>query len=240
MTEKMKTIIAIHGAGMQANAWDLLLADLLLPDLTGAGLACRALSLPGHGDRKGDLLPSVEAMADWLRGEIGENPPQSTFLLGHSMGALVALEAARSQAVCGLILAGAAAAMPVHPDLLRQAGETPQDAAALILKWGVPRHHPDAAAFLKERMCPSALANDLAACDAYAGGENAATGCGKPALVISGSDDKLAKAASGQALAEMMPQGRFCLIDGCGHMPMAETPAEMTRQIKAFVSSCRT
>ncbi len=221
-----KTVIALHGAGMNANAWNLLAKEL----------PCTALSLPGHGMTTGPLLPSVKGMADWVRAQLEDYPPQSVVLLGHSMGALVALEAARSAAVCALVLMGAAAAMPVHPDLLKQAAEAPPAAADLILKWGVSRNSPETVEMLKKQMQPETLANDLLACNDYVAGEAASKACCKPALVISGSDDKMAKAAAAQALAEMMPKGRFCSIDGYGHMLMVEDPVKTAREIKGFVA----
>ncbi|MDE2337294.1 MAG: alpha/beta fold hydrolase, partial [Alphaproteobacteria bacterium] len=190
-----------------------------------------------HGTAAGPLLKTIEDMAAWVRAQIGDRPPRTVVLLGHSMGALAALEAAQAPAVCAVVLAGAAAQMPVHPDLLKKARETPEAAAALILKWGVAPAHAAAAEFLKGLLRPETLANDLAACDAYAAGEKTALAMRKPALVLAGEADKLASASAGRALAGMMPDARFCALAGCGHMLMLENAAETAREIKAFAAA---
>ena len=217
MPPEEKIIIALHGAGMQASVWESLAKSLpLLP-----------LSLL--------RLSSIEAMAAWVEKQIEHYPPRSVVLLGHSMGALVALEAAQNRAVAALVLIGAAAQMPVHPDLLKQAVAAPDAAAALILKWGVSPAHPEVVDVLKRHMQTATLANDLSACNAYQHGEAAAQSISQPALVFGGSDDKLTKPAAVKALAEMMPDGRFYPVAGSGHMLMVEATAEIAKEIRAFV-----
>ena len=109
-------VVFVHGAGMDRTAW-LLHArwfarrgfDVIAPDL------------PGHGGSAGPPLADVQAMADWLgtlletlgvgRGangdERGEGDGAPLALVGHSMGALVALEAAsRTVHAASLLLLG--------------------------------------------------------------------------------------------------------------------------------------
>ena len=203
---------------MQADVWETL----------AKSLPCQRLSLPG--------LPSIEAIAAWVQRQLENYPRRSVVLMGHSMGALVALEAARHPAVSALVLIGAAAQMPVHPDLLEQAVAAPDAAAGLILKWGISPAHPHTSDILKQHMRPETLANDLSACNAYQGGEEAARNVSQSALVLGGSDDKLAKPVAIKALAEMMPDARFYLVQGSGHMLMIEAPAEIAKEISAFLA----
>ena len=199
MTIQNKTIIAIHGAGMQGRVWDIL----------SQKLPCRELSLPGHGEKAGPLMGSIEAMAAWVGEQAESYPPHSIILMGHSMGALVALEAASHPSVAALVLMGASARMPVNQDLLKQAVSAPDAAARMILKWGISPAHPEAAEVLKGQMQPAALANDLTACNVYQRGETAAVAVRQPALVLSGADDKLTKPAEGKLLADLLPQSRW-------------------------------
>ncbi len=220
-----KTIIAIHGAGMQAEIWERL------------PLPCLPLSLPGHDKTFSALLPSIEEMAAWVMDQLATQPPASVVLVGHSMGALVALEAAQQASVAALVLMGAAARMPVHPDLLRQAAEKPDAAAGMIVKWGISALCADAAVLqevLKKQMQALTLFNDLQACDVYQRGAEVAKTIDKPALVIAGMDDKLARSADGKILAELLPQGRLHVLQNCGHMPMLEKPAETAAEIRRF------
>lgn len=217
-----KQIWALHGAGMQAGVWGAF----------AEALPCRALSLPGHGDTPGPLLLSIEAMAAWVETQMQGAPAGSIILAGHSMGSLVALEAARHPAVAALVLIGAAARMPVHPDLLQQAKDAPAAAAGLVVKWSIPKTNADAASYVQEYMQPSALFNDLSACNDYRG--TAMTE--KPALVIIGADDKMTKAEDGAALAAQLPRAKVCTLSATGHMAMAEKPAEAAQAIMAFVA----
>jgi pimeloyl-ACP methyl ester carboxylesterase len=225
MSAPHKSLIAIHGAGMNAGIWGIL----------SQNLSCQALSLPSHGETAGPLRDSIAAMADWVQDRIKNEPARSVILMGHSMGALVALEAAKSPAVAALVLMGAAARMPVHPDLLKQSIADPAAAAAMILKWGISPAHPEANDLVKKQMQPSALASDLAACNAYQQGEVTAKTIQKPALVIAGTDDKMTRAADGKALADMLG-GQYQLIAGSGHMLMVEKPLEIVREIKTFIA----
>ncbi|MCE9507106.1 MAG: alpha/beta hydrolase [Alphaproteobacteria bacterium] len=233
MPHQTKLIMALHGAGMQAGVWGSLIGGLALP--------CQAVSFPGHGRTEGALLPSIEKMAEWAGTRLADHPPQSVVLMGHSMGALAALEAARHPAVAALVLMGAVAKMPVHPELLHQAGADPDTAVDMILKWGVSPVHPQAAAVravLKEQMkttAPGALLSDLKACHAYQRGEAAAQEIRQPVLILSGLDDKLTRSAEGQALAGMIPAAQFHVLPDCGHMPMVEKPAETASGINVFI-----
>lgn len=232
MTSQRKNIVALHGAGMHAGVWGSVIAGLSLP--------CDAVSFPGHGKTEGNFLPSIEEMAAWTCTQLDDHAPQSVVLLGHSMGALVALEAARHPSISALVLLGAAAAMPVHGELLYQAAEDPETAMDMILKWGVSPVHQQGFAvrtILKEQMrltAPGALLNDLTACNIYQGGEGAARGIHLPALIISGLDDKLTKPANSQALSEMMPQGQLRVLQDTGHMLMVERAAETAKEINEF------
>lgn len=234
MSDQQKRIFAIHGAGMDAAVWGTMAA--------GLKFSCHACSLPGHGAAEGRLIASIKEMSAWVNAQLSGHPPQSVVLMGHSMGALVALESARHPSVLSLILLGAAARMPVHPELLRQAAEDRDAAMDMILKWGVSNAHAQAEAIrtaLKKQMqvaAQDALRNDLAACHAYQNGEAAARSIPHPALVLSGQDDKMAKTADGKILAEMMQQAQFRVLPDCGHMMMAEQPSAATAEINGFLS----
>jgi len=236
--EKRQTIIALHGAGMQAGIWGGIMPHLLDYHVV-------PVSLPGHDLRREDApLASIEAMAQWVRDYLAGLPQHSSYvLMGHSMGALVALEAASATNVQSVILMGAAAKMPVNEDLLALAVEKPGEAGAMIRKWSIYKAHPQAeavATVTKAIMVSArqeALAVDLKACHAYAGGTATAAALQKPALVICGDADKMTRALDGQALADLLPQGQHALLSDCGHMMMIEHPIETAFEIKRFLGN---
>jgi len=57
----------------------------------------------------------------------------------------------------------------------------------------------------------------------------------QPALVIWTSDDPSGPAAAGLRMAELIPGGRFELIDGAGHWPQWEQAARFTTLVLAFL-----
>lgn len=90
-------------------------------------------------------------------------------------------------------------------------------------------------------------AADMAAMDPRAGLEAASTSgdpavmaaAGRveaPALVISGSQDPIFPAGAARALAGAIPNAGLVLLDGCGHVPMAESPAAFYTALRAFVA----
>ncbi|MBW2424427.1 MAG: alpha/beta hydrolase [Deltaproteobacteria bacterium] len=115
------TIVCLHDAGLQSSVFSQLL-DELGGRLDGRGCAL-AFDLPGHG-RSGSLdsLPSIHEMAeaacwigDWCRTE-------RPLLVGHGMGALVALEWCRTRpdSIAGIVLCGAGLALGIGDDQIEQ------------------------------------------------------------------------------------------------------------------------
>ncbi len=125
------TALFVHGAGMDHTVWALQGRHLAFH-----GWNALAVDLPGHGrSRHLPAAGSIEAIADGLAELIGAERPVT--LVGHSMGALAALATAarHPERVAGLCLLGAAARMPVHPDLLALAAAHDPKAVELICDW---------------------------------------------------------------------------------------------------------
>lgn len=236
MTDR-KTIFAIHGAGLNAAVWGPSLPQLL--DYT-----FRTLSLPGHdAGLPAAPLATIAEMAAWGMRKLDREKSGNVALLGHSMGALVALDMAQHPAVSHLVLAGAAAAMPVNDALLQSAKDDPAAAIAQMAKWSVWKELPAADAtrtFMADVMAKvpaPALYIDLKACNDYADGARAAALTDKPVLVLSGVADKMARPSDAESLASLCAKGGFKTIEACGHMPMIEQPAALAAEIKAFLQN---
>jgi pimeloyl-ACP methyl ester carboxylesterase len=231
-------IIALHGAGLQGAFF-----GALAPHMTS--FAFKPLTLPGHDARRPAALPpDIAGMAGYVTAEITAAPPEYDIVLfGHSMGALVALEAAAHPRVTAAILTGAALDMPVNPDLLSMARDNPPAAAEKIAKWGVWRGHPQVEILrgilgsLMASVPQGALASDLAACHAYAGAAAAAARLDKPVLVLAGVEDKMTPLSGAQALVERLPQSVLCVMEDAGHMLPVEKPLECAREIKGFLAA---
>src|SRR5439155_25424376 len=123
-------------------------------------------------------------------------------LVGHSMGALIALAAAARapDRIASLALVGGAPLMPVHPDLLAEAASGKHNAVDLMVTWAVGRQAQlgantapglwltSGALRLLERADAAVLAGDRAACDAWRGAAAAAEAVTCPTLLLLGAD----------------------------------------------------
>lgn len=236
MGNNRKTIVALHGAGMTGAVFGGMAPHLL-------DHSFRALTFPGH-DAKADssLLPDIAGMAAWVKSRL-DNGPDDVVLVGHSMGALVALAACDAPQVKGIVLIGAAAKMPVNADLLKTARDTPNDAIGMIVKWGIYAGHPQVGAVrtvlssVMHAANPDAVGTGLAACNDFRDGEDFARQVKIPALVISGDQDKMVKTADAEALSDLIPGAQFSLLKECGHTPMVEKPIDTAQILRDFIAA---
>src|ERR1700732_3053893 len=112
------TIVLLHGAGFDHTSW-----ALHSRWFAHHGYGVLAPDLPGHGRSSGAPLSTIADMADWTAALLDAAGSAKAWLVGHSMGSLVALEAAARHPtrVSALSLIGTAAIMTVGPDLLKGA-----------------------------------------------------------------------------------------------------------------------
>ncbi|MEE8532125.1 MAG: alpha/beta hydrolase [Alphaproteobacteria bacterium] len=237
-------VVFVHGAGLDRTMW-----VLAARWFAQSGRGVLAVDLPGHGGSAGPPLTTIGAMADWLLRLLDAARVESAALVGFSMGAAVALEAAaRAPArVRALVLAGAAAAMPVHPELLAAAQANDHRAVELMASWchGRTGHiggQPapglwvmGVALRLLERAAPGVLAADLAACDAYEEGLTSAAKVACPTLLITGESDVMTPLGRARALAGAIADSEIVSFAGCGHMVVAERPNETLDALRRMV-----
>lgn len=226
-------VVMVHGAGMDHSVW-----ALQARYLAHHGRGVLAVDLPGHGRSGGPALTSPQAMADWLVRLLDAAGVAQAAVVGHSMGALAALEAAARHAGRwrALALVGAAARMPVHPDLLHAAEADDPAAVEMILAWGHGARTQVAGGTapgvwtvgLARRLLlaarPGVLHADLAACDGYRNGLEAAAAVRCPALLVLAGEDRMTPAKAGRKLAQAIAEARVVELPRCGHMAMTEAP----------------
>jgi acylglycerol lipase len=118
-------IVLVHGLGEHSGRYDHVVARLV-----GEGYAVHAADHRGHGRSDGpraliENLDDVVADVDTLVDRTAEaEPGVSLFMLGHSMGGLIALRyaLAHQQRLAGLILSGTLAQLDAVPKPLELAG----------------------------------------------------------------------------------------------------------------------
>jgi pimeloyl-ACP methyl ester carboxylesterase len=240
------TVIWLHGAGMNHSVWTLQARAKPFH-------ACNSLApdLPGHGASAAEPPPSIAAASAWLLRLLDALGIGRASLVGHSMGALVALQTAATAArrVERLALLGAAARMPVHPALLQAAQADLPAAAAMIADWGIGTAAKlgaggapgvsltTTARALLETSRPGVLASDLTACNDYHDGEARAAAVACPTLVICGAADRMTPAKQGQRLARLIPGARTITIPRAGHMMMLERPKEVLEALAGWMAA---
>ena len=236
-------VMLIHGAGMDHTVW-----RYQTRYLAHHGRRVLALDLPGHGHTPGPALKSVEQMAIWTAGRLGDEA-QPASIVGHSLGGLIALELAATEPelVTSLTLFGCAAPMAVTGALEKAASEQRPQAVAMIIGWSYARPsrlggHPEpgfwqtgVSARLLERGLTE-LGTDLAACREYSGGATAAAAISQPTLAIAGKRDRMVPPDAAAALARAIPGARFEVVEA-GHMMMLEVPEAIRRLLVDFVPS---
>ena len=240
----LPVLLFVHGSGMDHRVW-----ALQTRYLAHHGYAVLAVDLPGHGDSVGPPLDSVEALGDWLGELIGVVADKPITVIGHSLGAMMALDCAsrHPQRVERLALLGAAQTMPVHAELLAAAEANEHRAFEFITDWGHGRRahigdHPvpglwmlQGVTSLLERAAPGVLYCDLAACNVYEGGAAAAATVACPTHVITGTDDRMTPARAGRALAGALQNAAVTSIANAGHMMMIEQSDATLDALMGFV-----
>lgn len=224
------TVVFLHGAGLDHSTF-----GLQSRYFGYHGRNVLALDLPGHGRSEGPPLPSIAAMADWVFRVLDEHSLKNIKIVGHSMGALVALECARRQParVERIALIGVALPMKVTEAFLDAARRNDFSAFDMETIWGHAAQVPLAAnpnpgmwmygdmlARLR-RLAPGVLYNDLKACNDYTS-DPADVQC--PVLLVLGRRDVMTPPRSAQPLLEKLKRCTTRFVDLSGHSLMAEAP----------------
>jgi len=241
----LPAVVFLHGGGCDHTVW-----ALLARWFAHGGFAVLAPDLPGHGRSGGEPLGSIAAMADWTAALIDASGVGKAALVGHSMGALIALETAARHPgkVTALALIGTAAAMPVSRDLLAAAEANDHAAIDMVSTWGngfaaglggalVPGAWMVGGTMrLLERARPGVLFKDLFACNAYEDGLTSAAKVTAPAILVLGERDMMTPLKGGLKLAATLSKARAVTLKGAGHMLMSERPDDVLAAIKDFAA----
>jgi pimeloyl-ACP methyl ester carboxylesterase len=243
------TIVFLHGAQNDHSVW-----ALQSRYFAWHGWNVLAVDLPGHGRSGGAALETVEAMADWLLALLDAAGAGQALLAGHSMGSLIALEAAHRapDRVSGLALLGTTWPMKVSDALLAASKDALESAIDMVNIFShsgpLPRPASPAPGFsvtgmsrrLMQRMAqqnPAQLFHtDFSACNTYANGAAAAATVSCPVLFILGARDVMTPPRSAQALTSALKHGRIVTVDA-GHAMMAEQPDAVLDALSAFARS---
>jgi pimeloyl-ACP methyl ester carboxylesterase len=228
--------VCLHDAGLQSSVFE----DLLAAIESGGGSAL-AFDLPGHG-RSGSLdsLPSIEAMAEMARWVAGWCEIEQAILVGHGMGALIAIEWARAHpdSVIGIVLCGAGASLSVDDDMIEQMrqvtrGKAPRpfDPSRVCKESGPELMRRAYMEGIKTD--PRATLVDLEASRAWADGfDRGDLSC--PVRIVCGSAESENSRRRAEELESALDAASSCVIDGAAHFLPLEKPSALAAEIHAF------
>jgi len=189
----------------------------------------------------------IEAMADYALARM----PERSALLGHSMGARVALEIIRKSPDrverLALVDTGVHPVKPGEQDgryRLRDIGRT-QGMAALVDQWLPPMVASAALAdkALMTRLRDMAIASGLATFEAQIEAllhrpalDTVLLTITCPTFAIVGQDDQWSPVAQHEAIAAVIPCAQLRVVPGAGHMMPAEAPEAFNRFVSEWLA----
>jgi pimeloyl-ACP methyl ester carboxylesterase len=221
---KRPPLVCVHGAGSSSVVW-MDVVRRLSPERRVV-----APDLPGHGQSDRWHPPddvSIAMYQDAVGTVCAQLKVERAVLMGHSMGALVALAAAAAwpERVAGLILVSGGVKLPVAPEIfVKLTGDfphfgkwlsrlvwSPATPIDVVERWG-------AVAFTADQEVTAA---DFRAANAF-DGATLASKVRAPTLVLGGADDLMTPPRLSHELAAAIAGARAVIVPEAGHMLMLE------------------
>ncbi len=231
-------IVCLHDAGLQSSVF-----EGLLPAVAPDGGAI-AFDLPGHG-RSGSLdsLPTIADMTEMARWVAERCAVSNPILVGHGMGALIALEWAKQTRVGGLVLCGSGLALGIDDETIatmdrvtRGKAPRPFDPGRVCKDGG--REMMQRAYMEGIKTDPRATLVDLQASRAWSDAFDAAS-CGIecPVAVVSGAAEDAGCVARAEALAGGLANASTASVDGAAHFLPLERPEALAALIRSHAEA---
>jgi pimeloyl-ACP methyl ester carboxylesterase len=241
-------IVFVHGALHDHSTW-----TLLSRWFAHHGFSVLAPDLPGHGRSRGAPLASVEALGEWLVALLQAASAAKAVLVGHSMGSLVALEAAARapSQVERLVMIGTAYPMKVSDALFKTSEQDPMKAidmvnafshAGLAAKPSYPGpgtwlHGSNRALMRRTQEGQPGLnlfTHDFKVCDSYAAGLEAAEKVRCPVSFILGDRDQMTSPKQVDGIAKALKAEVHKVP--AGHNLTAEAPDAVLAALRAAIA----
>jgi pimeloyl-ACP methyl ester carboxylesterase len=243
-------LVLVHGAGGRERDWPMAWrsrADYtrdmgLTPSGHAAELDTRpvyAVDLPGHGGSGGSGADTVAAYADAVAAFLDALDLGDAIVVGHSMGAGIALDLAarHNPRLAGIVLIGGAARLNVSDAILDGLQSHFEATVDAIVKYS---WFKQTTAFFKQKgrqhiieTGQATVYGDFLACSRYdlSGrlGDVAV-----PALVIASDNDRMVPLEASRAVHDGLTDSRLVTLENCGHFQHIEQTAKCAEAISEF------
>ncbi len=231
---RLPPVMLIHGAGGIHQNWPSPIRRL-------PGVNIYAPDLPGHGQSATEGRGSVADYAAVIRDLMDAIRLEHAVLIGHSMGAAIALQVALDapERVVGLGLIGGSARMRVNPQLLEDALQNPEGVVQFIGAHGYSVGVDEKIRLVGGQniraIPPRVLHGDYLACDTFDIRDQLSR-ITAPALVVGSRQDQMVPPKFVESLAAGLPNAELHWIEGAGHMLPVEAPAEVASLIHSWLA----
>ncbi|MBN8502863.1 MAG: alpha/beta fold hydrolase [Burkholderiales bacterium] len=238
-------VVFVHGALHDHSVF-----TLLARSFAHCGFAVLAVDLPAHGRSSGPPPASISGAAAQLLALLDARGVQRAAWVGHSMGSLIALEAAAQapERAWHLALLGTAAPMAVSDALLNTAATDPIAAMRMVNVFthsslAATPGYPGPGAWLQganqallERTQAgwaggNLFLHDFRLCNDYTAALEAAAQVRCPVTVVAGARDQMTPPRAAQALVKALNVELHTLP--CGHALMQEDPEGLRALLQA-------
>lgn len=237
-------LLMIHGVGMHADYW-----SNLIPELVNH-FHLTIIDMPGHGDSLNfaESLPALPSYTDSIAQLIQQNAVP-TRVVGHSMGAMIAIDlASRYPGSVAAIAAlnavyqrNEAAKAAVRARATSLARETVLDSSSTLERWF--GHEPDGVNALASKACATWLSevNQTGYRQAYRAfahhdgpDENTLQQILCPALYMTGENEPNSTPAMSMAMASTTEQGECHIVNGARHMMSMTHGSDVLKKLVPF------
>ena len=241
-----QSVVLLHGVGMNKNVWAPQVNEL------GEDFDVLVFDMWGHGE---SALPNqklkLEDYTEQLTDLLDELEIESAHIVGHSMGALIAIDYALAQS-CQSVSALNAVFMrtPEQSTAVRNrsaelsAGGVSVNLEETLQRWfGAPgeREHVDAANLARELLLAVNPEGYAAAYEVFASSDsvhaNRLVELKVPSLFFTADGDPNSTPAMSKAMADLAPNGSARVLAGHRHMMTLTAPELVSESLRTFFNS---
>jgi pimeloyl-ACP methyl ester carboxylesterase len=230
--DRGQPLLFVHDAGGNADVWQEQLR------LCGERHSPVLFDFPGHGRSGGTQSPmTVEACARLLLAFVEALNLPAVALVGHGLGASIAIEAAASspRRVRALVLVGASARAQVSGETLRTWENVMRGRATQPFTTEAFSAKTDFAIMRRAwteqvKTDPRVRYFDLLAWSRYDARPRLAS-IVVPTVIVAGKDDAITSMDEAAELQKLIPDSKLVSIEDAGHMLPLEKPVELAAAI---------